>query len=255
MVEKWKLALKEFLKNYEDNDDVIGAILCGSYATGNNNEYSDIDVQLVLKDTCNYSSHGVTESNSYLIEYFINPVSKIKEYMEENYKRNKQTTQNMFGYGKIIYDLEDEVKKLQDLALEYIDKPFETITSKELDLYNYRIWDFFDELKALKKEENPSFNLIYYKLLDKVYEAYCKMQGLPVMPSTRVYKILTDEKFRKNYHVFNLPNEKFTALYLRCYKDSSVDTMYKNMNNLINYYYEIQGGFNIRSFSTEIKLD
>ena len=71
--------LKEFLKEYEDNDDVIGAILCGSYATGNQNEYSDIDVQLILKDTCDYSIHGVTESNSFLIEYFINPVYKIKE--------------------------------------------------------------------------------------------------------------------------------------------------------------------------------
>ena len=54
MVEKWKLALREFLKKYEDNDDVTGAILCGSYATNTNNEYSDINVYLVLKSGCYY---------------------------------------------------------------------------------------------------------------------------------------------------------------------------------------------------------
>ena len=36
MIEKWKLALKEFLRQYEDNDDVIGAMLCGSYAKEKN---------------------------------------------------------------------------------------------------------------------------------------------------------------------------------------------------------------------------
>ena len=56
MVEKWKLALKELLSNYENNEDVVGAVLCGSYATGNNNDNSDIDVYLVLKNSCNYQS-------------------------------------------------------------------------------------------------------------------------------------------------------------------------------------------------------
>ena len=32
MVEKWKLSLKKFLKDYEENEEVTGAILYGSYA-------------------------------------------------------------------------------------------------------------------------------------------------------------------------------------------------------------------------------
>ena len=83
MVDKWKIALKEFLKDYEEDDDVIGAILCGSYASGNQNDNSDIDVYLVLKDSVSYRERGNTESNSYLIEYFMNPVRKIKEYMQK----------------------------------------------------------------------------------------------------------------------------------------------------------------------------
>lgn len=254
MVEKWKIALKEFLKEYEDNDDVIGAILCGSYATGNQNEYSDIDVQLILKDTCDYSIHGVTESNSFLIEYFINPVYKIKEYMELNYKNNKQMTQNMFAYGKIIYDLDGSVKELQDLALEYIDKPFEVISSKKMDINNYHVWDLLDELKVSLQENSPNFNLIYYKLLDCLYENYCELQGIPKLPISRIYKILTNEEFRKKYHVFKMPDNKFIGLYIKCYKESSQETMYKNINNLVDYYYEVQGGFNIRRFELETDL-
>lgn len=254
LVEKWKIALKEFLSKYEDDDDVVGAILCGSYATGNQNEYSDIDVQLVLKDTCDYSVHGVTESNSYLIEFFINPAYKIKEYMELNYKKNRQMTQNMFAYGKIIYDLDGSVKQLQDLALEYIDRPFEVISGKKMDMNNYHVWDYLDELKVSLKESSPSFNLIYYKLLDGLYESYCELQGIPKLPISRIYKILTDEDFRKKCHIFKIPEKEFIKLYVKCFEIDKPDKMYKNIEELIDYYYKRQGGFNIRQFKLRTEL-
>lgn len=254
MVEKWKLALKEFLKKYEEDDDVVGAILCGSYVTGNQNEYSDIDVQLVLKDTCDYSVHGVTESNSYLIEYFINPAYKIKEYMELNYKKNRQMTQNTFAYGKIIYDLDGSVKQLQDLALKYIDKPFKNIASSKLDSNNYHLWDLLDELKVSLKEERLDFNKIYYMLLNEVYDIYAEYLGIQKLPKTKIYKILTDEEYRKKYHVFKLPEDEFINLYLKCYNLDKPDRMYKNIEELINYYYKKQGGFNIRTFELKTEL-
>ena len=152
MVEKWKLALKEFLKKYEDNDDVIGALLCGSYASQTQNEYSDIDVYLVLKDDCNYSLRGNTDSNSFLIEYFMNTKEGILDYMEKEFNDNKQSTTTMFAYGKIIYDLDGSVKELQEKAVEYIDKPFKEITTNKLDKNNYYLWDYLDELKVSLKD-------------------------------------------------------------------------------------------------------
>ena len=34
-MEKWEKVLNEFLKEYVDDDSILGAILGGSYATGN----------------------------------------------------------------------------------------------------------------------------------------------------------------------------------------------------------------------------
>ena len=76
----------------------------------------------------NYRERGNTESNSYLIEYFMNPVRKIKEYMQKELLDNKLSTITMFAYGKIIYDVEGKVKELQDLALNYIDHPLTNIS-------------------------------------------------------------------------------------------------------------------------------
>ena len=255
MIEKWKLALKEFLKKYEEDDDVIGALLCGSYASGNQTEDSDIDVYLVLKNECNYRERGNVDSNSYLMEYFMNPVWKIKEDMKEEFNENKLGTINMFAYGKIIYDLDGSVKELQDLALEYIDRPFKNIISSKLDSNNYHLWDLLDELKVSLKEERLDFNKIYYILLNDIYDVYAQYLGIQKLPKTKIYKILTDEEYRKKYHVFKLPEKEFIKLYLKCYDLDKIDKMYKNIEELINYYYKKQGGFNIRSFKQEIKIE
>lgn len=248
MIEKWKLALKEFLKEYENNDDVIGALLCGSYATGNNNDNSDIDVYLVLKDNVNYFKRGNTESNSFLVEYFMNTKDGIKDFMKSEFDNNKLSTISMFAYGKIIYDLEGKVKELQDLALDYIDRPFNPITTSTLDKNNYYLWDMLDEIEVSLKEQRYDFLKLYYNLLNNIYNIYAEYEAIPKLPDSKVYKILTDSEYRKKYHVFKLPDKEFIKLYLKCYEDNKPNIMYKNISKLINYYYEKQGGFNIRTF-------
>ena len=255
MVEKWKLALKEFLGKYEEDDDVIGAVLCGSYANDNYNEYSDINVYLILKNSVNYQEKGNTDSNSYLIEYFKNPIWKIKKCMEDEYNSNNLCTANMFAYGKIIYDLDGSVKMLQSLALDYIDKPFKTITQTKLLENNHRIWDLMDELKVSLEEDRLDFKLNYYNLLNEIYEVYCEYYEIAKLPKAKLFKILTNEEYRKKYHTFKLPNKEFTDLYLKCYEENKASVMYKNIENLVGYYYKKQGGFNIRTFVLKNNLN
>ena len=255
MTEKWKVALKNFLKEYEEDDEVVGALLCGSYALGTQNDKSDIDVYLVLKDGTSYYERGNTESNSYLIEYFKNTKDGIKEFMEKEFNTNKLSTINMFGYGKIIYDMDGSVKELQDLALDYIDRPLNSITSSKLDINNYHLWDKLDELKVSKEEEREDFYKLYFNILDDIYDIYAEFLEIQKLPKSKTYKILTNEEYRKKYHVFKVPEEEFIRLYLKCHNIGSVDLMYNNISNLVNYYYKKQGGFNIREFSLKTYIN
>lgn len=248
-MEKWKVALKEFLKDYEEDNDVVGAILCGSYAIGTQNDKSDIDVYLVLRDGTSYSEHGNTESNSYLIEYFKNTKDGIKEFMAKEFNNNKLSTISMFAYGKIIYDMDGSVKELQDIALDYIDSNFKNITSLKLDLNNYHLWDMLDELKVAKDEERNDFYKLYFNILDDIYDIYAQYLQIPKLPSSKVYKILTDEEYRKKYHIFKIPEEEFVNMYIKCHNVGSVELMYNNISRLVDYYYKKQGGFNIRTFN------
>lgn len=254
MTEKWKIALKAFLKEYEEDDEVIGALLCGSYANETNNEYSDIDVRLILKNSCAYKQRGCTEVNSFIIEYSKDPIWKIKDYMENDYKNGKNTESMMFAYGKILYDTTGDVKKLQDLALEYVDKQIDTITDYKLDVNNYYVYNLLDELKLALKENDNSFKVIYYDLLSLMYNIYAEYESIPKLPKSKVYKVLTNEEYRKKSHVYKLPEDKFIKLYLNCFNEDKESIMYKNISNLVSYYYDKQGGFNIRQFKLTEKL-
>ena len=50
-MEKWELVVEKFLEQYKNEDYFLGAILTGSYATGNNDINSDIDIFIVTKDS------------------------------------------------------------------------------------------------------------------------------------------------------------------------------------------------------------
>ena len=46
-MEKWQLAIEKFLNEYKNEEYFLGAILTGSYATGNNDSNSDIDIYII----------------------------------------------------------------------------------------------------------------------------------------------------------------------------------------------------------------
>ena len=71
---------------------------------------------------------------------------------------------------------------------------------------------------------------------------------------TKIYKVLTDQEYCKRYHVFKLPEKEFIKLYLKCYEKDKKINMYENISKLINYYYNKQGGFNVRTFKLRDKL-
>ena len=49
-MENIKKIIASFLQDYKNEDYFIGAILTGSYATGNNDINSDIDIFIITKE-------------------------------------------------------------------------------------------------------------------------------------------------------------------------------------------------------------
>jgi len=82
-MDKIEDAINTFLKPYIADDNIQATMLYGSYAQGNQNKYSDIDIFIVSSDKLNWREQGSKIISNYVFEYFINPSKVIIQEIEE----------------------------------------------------------------------------------------------------------------------------------------------------------------------------
>lgn len=221
-MEKWEKVLNEFLKEYVDDDSILGAILGGSYATGNYTENSDIDISIITTND-NYKKRGNVIIDDIMIEYFINPISELKKYMEDDYNnRHRLSTSNLIGNGKIIFSKGNIMEDLQKEALSYYDKEFPTPDGTKVKCQKYACWDAYDELKD-KVKNNESYNLNYFVLLQNLIDCYYYSNNVASVPISKLEQILRNKEYARKYNLKNEPSEEFKRLVLECIDTISID--------------------------------
>ena len=248
-MQNWEKALNEFLKKYKADPLVEGALLCGSYASGNQNEFSDIDVHVLLSDTQSWRERGVVSINGFLIEYFMNPSKQIRREFREDYANGENVSANMFAFGKILFDKNGCVKKLQEEALKSLKKNPKKWKKDDLLLSLYGVWNLMDEINGLAADKRP-FSMIYYDQAKALLRLYFRLKGIPMIPMTKAEKILSNPEFAARYHVQKLPNKQFTKLFLAVLHEVDI----KNMQKLYDFVIKEAGGFDISAFKLRSDL-
>ena len=248
MMERWEMALSKFLQKYENEDYYEGAIACGSYVTGNNNEFSDIDVHIVLKRGNEWRERGNLEVDGFLIEYFANPVNKYESEMENEKTERGNHTTKMFSQGIVVSDKNGEVKKLKDKAVELSDIELPEASEFDLLASKYGCWDKYDELNVIYKENRDNFYLAYYELYKQLITLHGKVKKLRDFSLTKLDKLLDSKLFRDNYGISKFYDEYDTAIIRECMVLDTRVKMMEKITKFYNYVMEISGGFDINKF-------
>lgn len=245
-MKKWEKVLYRFLEEYKNEDYVIGTILGGSYATGNYTTNSDIDIHIITKNV-DWKERGNKIINGIMIEYFINPISELYNYMEDDHiRRKRMLTASMIGYGKIIFDKTGEITKLKEDALKYYDKDFLEPDKNEIMCNNYMCWDLMDELND-KLNNNENIEMNYYMLLKELINAYFYKNNISTIPYTKLEKFFRNKIYREQYHLKNFVNEKIQKMVLDCFDKKD----YKSIKILYDYVIE---DFEITDFLLRTEL-
>lgn len=237
----WEKALDKFISDWKDRPEVLGAILTGSYAVGNETNFSDIDVHIVLSDEVDWRERGNKVVDGFLIEYFANPIRQLKKYQEEDFKENSRTDARMYSIGKILFDKDGTVKRLQEEAKEQMKKPFEKKSDTSNEIAKYFLWDQLDNLAELNDQQSPNFSYAYFKCLSKIFDSYANFLQVEMAAPAKVYKYFTDERFRERYQIDKFPDDNFVQKAVNCLENTSFD----NAKDLTDYVFEKMGGFNI----------
>ncbi len=243
----WENAVNKFLEQYVNEDYFLGAVLTGSYATGNNDVNSDIDIFIVTKDSTPWRERGNKLIDGYLIEYFINPLRVVLNEFEEGFETGHIATTRMFSKCKILHDKDGTINELVNKAKQNINNEIKPLPEFKSKMNSYTIWHSFYELTS-RYERNEDIDFSYYLYLNDIIDSYFQNKQIPSLPIHKVEKILTNEEFRKRYNIAKLPDEEFVNKLLKCFKEKEYNKKYEYAKDLYNYYMEQNKDFNINDF-------
>ncbi len=249
----YEVALHKFLERYIHKPWFEGALLCGSYSSGNENKFSDIDVVIVASNDLGWQEKSNCYVDGFLMEYTINPIYKIEEFMQSGIEYRCLTDQNMFAYGVILHDKHGVMKKLRQRSFRDLNKKIKPFSKYSNDFKKYYLWDKYDELQSLKHDGYHT-DLIYWKLINDLIETYYDFKCLPHVPLSKIEKILTNKDFARRYHVTQLPDKKFNELLMSCFNADKKEQI-KVAQKLYDYVMKAGGGFDIGQFVGRRKVE
>lgn len=252
-MQKWEKALNKFLERYINEPWFEGALLCGSYATGNQNKFSDIDVVIVGKNDMGWREKSNCYVDGFLMEYTINPIYKIQDYMKSGIERHSLIDQNMFAYGVILHDKHGVMKKLRQQSVRDLKKKIKPFSKYTNDFTKYGLWGSYDDMISLKQDGYP-IDLVYWALVGRLITAYCDFNCLPRYPMYKIQKMLLDPEYAKKYHADRLPDKKFIKLLMDCFKVKQKDKI-SVLDKLYKYVIKSGGGFDIGQFRGKQKIE
>jgi hypothetical protein len=244
-MEKWEYALMKFLQPWMEQNCVLAALLTGSYATGNNNPSSDIDVHIVLSEEVDWRQRGNQVVDGYLVEYFANPARQIYAYMEEDRKCGSKADANMFCSGCVLFDKTGILSEIKERAANDLAEQLLALDAGSLAMIKYGIWDRYDELGVCHKTGSPYFINMYCSLLEFLLESYTRFLRTPKLPASKVYRFFKDAEYRKKYNLGNYPDSTFADLYLGCVEEKNADECWRLATELKDYVLLKMGGFEI----------
>ena len=214
--------------NYMDNEHVLGCFFYGSYLTGFNCNYSDIDLHIVFDDS---EPDRLVRGNKYLngirIEYFEKPIGDLYLSVETEYNNQNNALMSILGTSRIIFDKKGDLSKLQQFVCSKFSNPLPKLGEEEAKEYVSILANRMEKLENACINDTPYFHHLYHLTIEKIRVFYHKLNGMPEVQTSKVYRVYTEEDYRNSFFKSNIPEEEFIEMYLDAISDESLDKVKK----------------------------
>jgi hypothetical protein len=244
----WETAVDAFIKEWRNKDEVVAALVCGSYITGNPSKRSDIDIHIILSDEVDWRERGNQIVNGFLIEYFVNPPKQIRKYFEEDYFDNSSMSMVQFITGKAIFDHIGIIKILKSEASDWKNKQYKELDNTLKEIKKYGLWDTMDNLFDCFESDRPDFQYVYFNSLTKLFKEYSYFLGIEQIPFYQINNYLSDPKYLTKYLKSEFPDNKFSDLFLTSIQATDRNEMMTHFEALTNHVLVNAGGYQINGW-------
>lgn len=254
-LKNWRKALELFLNDWQSRDEVVGALVCGSYVTGNPSERSDIDVHIILSNDVTWRERGNQIIDGFLIEYFANPPGQIRRYFQDDFKKHRTMSMVQFQTEQILFDYTGIINELKLEADAWLEKNYEAIDKTVQEIQKYGLWDALDNVKDCYEQEKGDFIFVYHNASAFLFMEYSQFLQIDTIPIHQIHAYLVDPIYLQKYMKSAFPDERFKQMFLHALKENNAEQMLKSLEALVSYVLQQMGGFCIDGWHVKSPIE
>ncbi|KAB8333688.1 nucleotidyltransferase domain-containing protein [Scytonema tolypothrichoides VB-61278] len=132
--------IQEYINKLHDNHNVLGVILFGSWARGNNRPDSDVDLLIVVHN-------GFKRTVEYYKERTFEITYTTEEDVIEYWKSNRDDAVELWSIATILFDRDGTIARLQQLGDELREQGKPPLSTDQSEHYKF---DIYDQLKSIE---------------------------------------------------------------------------------------------------------
>ena len=224
--------------DYLNNEHVLGILFYGSYLTGFNTEKSDIDLHVIFDDEDDeHLIRGNKVIDGTRIEYFEKPLGEIYQIIDEDYQSQNNAMVSIIGNGKIIYDKDENIKRLQEYVLTKFSNKLPPLSSDESKEQVSIINNRMEKLKKYAEIDSPFFEHLYHLTIEKIRRFYHRTMGFPSIEASKGFRLYKDSKYREAFSIEQIPEQEFINMYFASITSNNLSKQekYRLLNDLYEY--------------------
>ena len=180
---------KIFLEELKQRSDVLGVIMLGSWARGNNRPDSDVDLVVILTEGYRRT---VEHRNGQPFEIIYTTEKGAFDYWEGH----KDDAAGLWEVAKILYDKDNTVEQLKNKITEVLDAGKKSIDEYQLGQFRFDAEDILKYVESILASDPTSANLILTNKIFALTELFFDIQQMwtpaPKQRLAEIQKISAD---------------------------------------------------------------
>jgi predicted nucleotidyltransferase len=146
---------KTFLEELKKRHDVVGVILFGSWARGNNRPNSDVDLVIILEDGY---QRCVENRDGQVFEIIYTTEKDAFDFWENN----KDDAYELWSVAKILFDRDDRIQALKEKINRVLERGKKEINKLQLEQYRFDATDLTDYVKEIYETDPLTAKMLIF---------------------------------------------------------------------------------------------
>lgn len=245
---------------YDKNPHFLGIYFYGSSLTGFDNPKSDIDLHVIFDDSdTTHIYRGIHFIGGKKIEYFEKCISDLYLSVQNDIKDRNIAWHSILARSLILYDKSGKLSQLQKYTLDIYKDGLPKMNMDDIVELIAIINNRMEKLKIACDNDEGNFYNLYHLTIEKIRRLHHSINGLPLINTSKVYKVYKNDEYRKTYYSGKFVSNVFKKMYFKLIEDRSDNKieLYNNVNDFYKYVIKDikfpKGNYKIKIKSRNIK--